>query len=323
MLPPISVLVVEDHRDWRKLVRLLLLVRPEWQIICEVSDGSEAVQKAEELRPDLILLDIGLPKLNGIEAARRIRQLSPNSKIIFLSQETSLDIVQVALSTGAQGYVYKAGVQSDLLPAMDAVVRGEQFVSGTLRGYKLTDTLGRKDPHHHEVLFYSDDGTFLDGFTRFIAAALKAGSAAIVIATKLHRESLLQRLKAESVDVDGAIQQGMYISLDAADTLNTIMVDGLPDPILFFEGITGLIEAASKAAKGEYPRVAFCGERVGLLWVEGRTDAAIRLEQLCNDLTRTHDVDILCAYPLSSFRGEEDGHDFRNICSKHSAVHSR
>ena len=110
MSPSIRILLVDDYKDWRDQVRLLLQERPEWQIIFEASDGFEAVQKAEELKPDLILLDIGLPGLNGIEAARRIRQLSPNSKIIFLSMETSLDVVQVALSTGAEGYVRKTDV---------------------------------------------------------------------------------------------------------------------------------------------------------------------------------------------------------------------
>jgi DNA-binding NarL/FixJ family response regulator len=130
----IRVLVVDDYKDWRDQVRSLLQERPEWQVICEVSGGLEAVQKAEELKPDLIVMDIGLPKLNGIEATCRIRQLSPKSKIIFLSQDNSADVVQVALSTGAGGYVYKALSQSDLLPAIDAVLRGEQFVSSNLRG---------------------------------------------------------------------------------------------------------------------------------------------------------------------------------------------
>jgi DNA-binding NarL/FixJ family response regulator len=120
-------------------IRQLLQERPELQVICEVSDGLEAVQKADEFKPDLIVLDIGLPSLNGIEAARRIRQLSPNSKIINLSQDNSLDVVQVALSTGAQGYVHKADVQSDLLPAIEAVLRGKQFVSSSVKGYKFAD----------------------------------------------------------------------------------------------------------------------------------------------------------------------------------------
>ncbi len=302
---------------------MLLLVRPEWQIVCEVSDGVEAVQKAGELKPDLIVLDIGLPKLDGIEAARRIRQVSPNSKIVFLTMGNSLDVAQAAMSTGAQGYVHKADAQRDLLPAVEAVLRGERFISASIEGDKLPDPPGANGPHRHEVQFYSDDEVFLDSFTHFIAAALNAGHAAIVVATKPHRDGLLQRLKAERVDIDSAIQQGTYISLDAADALNTIMVDGLPDPILFFEGITGLIEAASNAAKPEHPRVAFCGERVGLLWAEGKTDAAIRLEQLCNDLAKTHEMDILCAYRLGSVHGVEDEHAFQRICAEHSAVYSQ
>jgi DNA-binding NarL/FixJ family response regulator len=99
----IKVLIVDDCEDWRRTVRESVQELPELQIICEVSDGIEAVQKADELKPDVIVLDIGLPKLNGIEAAQRIRQLSPSSKIIFLSQDNSLDVVEVALSTGAQG----------------------------------------------------------------------------------------------------------------------------------------------------------------------------------------------------------------------------
>jgi DNA-binding NarL/FixJ family response regulator len=317
------IVVADDYEDWRSQVRLLLRVRPEWQIDGEASDGLEAVQKAEELRPDLVVLDIGLPKLNGIEAARQIRQLSPSSKIIFLSQENSLDLVQEALSTGALGYVYKAHARTELLPGVEAVLRGERFVSSSIKGYEFTDTPRAKAPQRHEVLFYSDDAVFLEGFTRFIAAALEAGNAAIVFATASHRDRLVQRLKAQGLDVNAAIQQGTYISLDAGDTLSAIMVDGLADRVRFFEGVRGLIKAASKAAKAEHPRVAFCGERVGLLWVEGKTDAAIRLEQLCNDLTKAHEVDILCAYPLSSFHGQENERVFQSICAEHSAVSSQ
>jgi DNA-binding NarL/FixJ family response regulator len=135
----IRILVVDDNEGWRRLACLVLRIRPELQIICEASDGVEAVQKAEELRPDLILLDISLPKLNGIEAARRILQLSPNSKIVFLSLDDSLDVVQVALGTGALGYVDKARAVSELLPAVDAVLGGAHFVSSTLKGYKSVE----------------------------------------------------------------------------------------------------------------------------------------------------------------------------------------
>jgi DNA-binding NarL/FixJ family response regulator len=320
-LSPIRILVADDFEGWRRQVRLLLQPRPEWQVIAEALDGPEAIQKAEELKPDLVVLDIGLPKLNGIEAARRIRQLFPSSKIVFLSLYNSPDVVQAALSTGALGYVRKADARSELLPAVDAALRGKQFVSSSIKGFTYTSV--EKAPHRHELLMFSDDTVLLYSFTRFIAAALKADNAAIALVTKSHQEKLRQRLKAEGVDTDGAIQQGTFILLDVADTLATLLVDGLPDPVRFFEDFSRLIKEAAKAAKAEHPRVAFCGECLGRLWAEGKTDAAIRLEQGCDELVKTHEVDILCAYPLRRFHGEEDEHIFQGICAEHSAVYSR
>ena len=128
----IPVLVVDDNEPFRAFVRATLSTRPELQIISEASDGLEAVQKALELQPALIVLDIGLPGLNGLEAARRIRELSPKSKILFLSQESSADVIQAALCLGALGFVIKTHAARDLLIAVEAVLRNEQFVSSTL-----------------------------------------------------------------------------------------------------------------------------------------------------------------------------------------------
>jgi DNA-binding NarL/FixJ family response regulator len=322
-LSPIRFLVVDDFEDWRRQVRLLFQARPEWQVIAEASDGLEAVQKAEELKPDLIVLDIGLPKLNGIECARRIRRLSPSSKIVFLNQNHDLDVVQAALGTGALGYVLKSDARSELLPAVDAVLRSKQFVSSSLKGHESTDTSEEKIPRCHEVLFYSDDTLFLDSFARFIAVALKAGDAAIVVATESHREALALRLKTQGVNVDAATQQGTYIQLDVAKTLSTFMVNDMPDTARFFETVGGVIQAAAKAAKGEHSRVVACGECSPLLWVEGKPDAAIRLEQLWDSVGTAFKVNILCGYALSSFHGDEDEHVFQSICAEHSAVYSQ
>ena len=123
------VLVVEDFVPFLQVVRSTLAERPDVQVIGEVADGLEGVQKAELLEPDLVLLDIGLPTLNGIEAARQIRKLAPESKIISLSQESSCEVVQEALNVGAWGYVVKTRTTTDLLAAVDAVLEGRQFVS--------------------------------------------------------------------------------------------------------------------------------------------------------------------------------------------------
>lgn len=136
--PIVRILVVDDFEPFRRFVCSKLGERPELQVVGEVSDGLEAVQKAEELRPDLIVLDIGLPTLSGIEAARRIRKLAPESKILFVSQESSADVVQEALSLGALGYVLKTHAASELLAAVEVVCQGNQFVRSGLSGHSLT-----------------------------------------------------------------------------------------------------------------------------------------------------------------------------------------
>lgn len=128
-LSTVRILVVDDFELFRKLVVELLGIRPELQVVGEASDGLEALQKAVELRPDLILLDISLPSLNGIEVARQMRSLVPESKIIFLTQESSSDVLQEALSLGARGYVTKNMVRADLFAAVETVLSGITFVS--------------------------------------------------------------------------------------------------------------------------------------------------------------------------------------------------
>jgi DNA-binding NarL/FixJ family response regulator len=119
----IRVLIIDDYEPWRRFVRLTLLTYEKLQIIGEVCDGLDAVTKAQELQPDLILLDIGLPHLNGIEAAQKIREVSPASKILFVSENRSVDIIEKALSTGASGYILKVDAARELLPAIGAILR--------------------------------------------------------------------------------------------------------------------------------------------------------------------------------------------------------
>src|SRR5271170_6868942 len=128
-LLPIRILVVDDFAPWRKFVSSMLVMRPEFAVVGEASDGGTAVEKAVELKPDLILLDIRMPVLNGIEAARQIRKLVPESKIIFLSQESSSEVIEEAMNQGASGYVIKSMAGNELLAAMEAVLLGETFVS--------------------------------------------------------------------------------------------------------------------------------------------------------------------------------------------------
>jgi DNA-binding NarL/FixJ family response regulator len=337
-----QILLVEDFEPWRRFYRLALEKWAEFQVIAEASDGLEAVDQARQLQPDLILLDIGLPALNGIEAARRIREISPASKILFVSENRSPDIVGEALSTGAIGYLLKSDAAGELLRAVNAVLKGKRYVSGSLVRAGHNGPLNQHSSDHlysdnlatftqaqkleitrqHEVGFFSDDRHFLDHVTRFVAAALKAGNAAIVAATESHRESLLSQLEAEGLDVGAVIEQGRFIPLDAADTLSTFMVDGMLDPVRFLELLGDLIVTATEAASGENPRVSVFGECVHLLWAQGNIEAAIQMEKLGNKLVKILDVEILCGYSLGSVGSGMDSHTFERICAEHSAVHS-
>jgi DNA-binding NarL/FixJ family response regulator len=123
----LTLLVVDDYEPFRRLICSVVEEMTGVQIIGEASDGLEAIRKAEELHPDLIILDIGLPVLNGIRVAQRILNAIPDSKIVFLSQESSADLVDEALRLGALGYVVKVNAGTDLPKAIETVREGKQF----------------------------------------------------------------------------------------------------------------------------------------------------------------------------------------------------
>lgn len=126
------ILVVDDFVPWQHLVLRLLESEADLQIISGAVDGTEAIQKAEELQPDLILMDLCLPGMDGIKATRQIRKVSPGSKVLFLTDHNEPDIVQAAFDAGASGYVLKSDFSADLIPGVRAVLLGQKFVSRSL-----------------------------------------------------------------------------------------------------------------------------------------------------------------------------------------------
>jgi DNA-binding NarL/FixJ family response regulator len=131
-LGPVRILVVDDFEPWRLSIISMIQEEPGLQVIHEASDGLEAVRMCQELQPDLVLLDVGLPKLCGLEVARQIRLASPDSKILFLSVIPSQDVVREALRIGAAGYVAKMDALRDLLPAVRAAVADQEFLNFTI-----------------------------------------------------------------------------------------------------------------------------------------------------------------------------------------------
>jgi len=132
-MPKLRVLVVDDHAVVRRVICALLSQESSLEVICQAATGEDAVKKAKELRPDLIILDIGLPGISGIDAARQIRQVSPTSKIIFLSQHDSIQMAREASKVGGRGYVSKIDASTELLTAVRSLEEGQFFVSQQVR----------------------------------------------------------------------------------------------------------------------------------------------------------------------------------------------
>ncbi len=125
----VRILVADDHPVVRHGLRALLGSRPEWEIVDEAEDGIEAVEKADRLKPDVVLLDISMPRMDGLEACRRIRKSAPKSEILIVTQHDSPQMMREALRAGARGYVVKSDAARDLLAAVDAVSQHRIFDS--------------------------------------------------------------------------------------------------------------------------------------------------------------------------------------------------
>jgi DNA-binding NarL/FixJ family response regulator len=323
------ILVVEDHESFRGLICQTLAKRSEFQVICQVSDGLEAVRKAEELQPDLIVLDIGLPGISGLEAARRIRKSAPDSKILFLSLESDVGVVEEALRLGA-GFVGKKQTGIDLLAAVDTISQGRQFVSpglladrptaSKIPSHESTSPLTPEKSicnHRHEVQFYSDDVAFVASLAPFIANSLKAGNQTIVVATEPHRNILHHYLVENDLGYTEAVREGLYISIDAAEALSAFMDSSGPNRTRFRSTFSPLIRRSECFAEAKQKKVVVFGEMVAVLCAEGKTRAAIELERLWNELLRSHSFHLRCAYPTGDDQTVELNAEIR---AEHCAV---
>ena len=317
----LRVLIVDDYEPWRRFILSSLENWPELEVVGESSDGWEAVQKSQQLQPHIILLDIGLPTINGIEAARQIRQQSPNSRILFCSENLSPDVAEAALRAGAGGYLVKSDAGVDLLSALTSLIGGKRFVSRRLAGRVFSETSdsGLRD-QEHVVQFYTDDAVLLHELSALFRGSLGQGRSVAAIVTSAHRSGLEKRLLAQGVDVSEATQKGRLCMLDADQALGEFMEPGGPSRerfLLQFGNILRTLKASS-VAKGS--GVVVFGEMVAVLWAQKKYEAAIRLEELWNELALTSSFYLYCAYPADAFRDGLTLIPYADICAQHSQV---
>jgi PAS domain S-box-containing protein len=199
---------------------------------------------------------------------------------------------------------------------LDAVLRSADLSTLTDEAFAPAVDWSEMSETEHFVQFYESDEVLVGSVSEFVRAALAEGQASVVIATPEHRDSLERRLLACGFDAANAIDSGRYIVLDAAETLSRFMVEGAPDARRFADRVGGVIAELAKGGQ----RVHAFGEMVALLWAEGNRAAAIRLEQLWNDLAKQHRFCLFCAYPIAGFGDKGEAVQFDSVCSCHSRV---
>lgn len=316
-----SVLVVDDYEPWRQRVAAELAKSDRWRVAGECADGDEAVRQAAALRPDLIILDIGLKTVNGIEAARHILAADPSARILFLTGQYSPDVAEAALSLGARGYLLKAEAGGALLRAVEAVAAGARFISAGLPP-DVVDATSHSTNRHHVAVVHSSAAMLPVEYARFTGAALAQGRPVVIIAPRASLEHVHARLEHDGIAIGRAIDEGRYRAYDLSSELARLMPDGRYDRNRFRESGTRMLDDLAKAVPGL--RAAVCGEMAPHLWREGRTDAALDLEQLWDDLASASGADVLCPYCVDASRLVQGEHSvFREICSVHGAVHVR
>ena len=314
-MPLCRVLVVEDHEPFRRVLCGLLQALPEVAIVGEAADGIDAIHQAAALQPDVITLDIGLPRLGGVQVASQLRVVSPRARILLVTNEFSPDVVEEAFRRGTHGYVYKPHLARDLLRAFDVIVGGGQFV-GRLARIARGDSL---PSHRHDVLFYSSEAILLDAFSQFVAGSLRQGNTVIALVTESHGESLRRSL--QFCNVDEAIREGLYVPLNLSRLLSKVMAGGAPDPDRFMSASREVVAKATERAAAQRRRVAACGECAPMVWGKGYVDAAIQLEHLWDDVSRSQQIDVQCAYPMAVL--QESARAVKRLCVEHTVVEIR
>jgi CheY-like chemotaxis protein len=308
-----TVLLADDHA--LVLESASALLADDFEVVAAVTDGRQALDASLRLDPDVIVLDVAMPKLDGIQTARELKRVGSRAKIVFLSMHSADEYVVAALRSGAQGYVLKTRIHSDLKSALDHALAKRFFVPS------LTSLFAVADPEagRHAVQFYANDRAFLDDLAGFLGLALHRGDSVAVVGTDVTRAGIAQRLNGGGWDVAGASAEGRYVALDAGDALSQLLQDGRPDAESVAE-IVDCLDRSRVAATGSQSRLTIFGEMSAVLIQNGNYEAVSRLERLWTDLTTALPFVTLCGYPIQCFNPKERPELFASVSAEHWAV---
>jgi DNA-binding NarL/FixJ family response regulator len=329
----VEILIVDDHERFRRTLRSFVESQPEYRVCGEAGDGIDAIEKVRRLRPDIVLMDISMPRMNGLDAAQVIRNESPNCCVILVTQNSANIAREQARRVEAQGFVTKSDVSRDLLPTMGRVAMGK---SSRLDSKKTEHRaspeeadgiapnqeepwwglLGSAAPRDHIVQLYQDQQFLNRAVCRFAAAAIANGEGVILVPTVAHWDTFRPRLESEGIDVKAAEKRGQLTIVDADNLLPTFMRGGMPDSPVFLGLAANVITQAH--GDGRYPKVRWWGEMVNILWERGDCAASMNLEDLFDKLAHEQDIAIFCSFLMDNFNGDVHARMLPRLGENHS-----
>ena len=339
------ILIVDDSELMRRGIRSLLGKRTDWLVCGEAKDGLEATEKARELRPDVVLMDLSMPRMGGAEAIRILRAEFPDTAVIIVSQNDPDVLRRHAAELGAYGYIAKGDLTRDLVDMVERVggndrslpdsfylsrsvravedgrgASADRKVAGGERVQKglaeaWSSVLTGAGPRDHIVQLYQDQQFLNRAVCRFAAAAIANGEGVILIPTIAHWDAFKSRLKDE-VDVKAAEDRGQLTIVNADEFLPAFLRDGMPDSPVFLALAANVVSRAR--GEGRYPKVRCWGEMVSLLWERGDIAASMNLEDLFDQLAQQQNMAVFCSFLMDNFNGEVHARILPRLGENHS-----
>jgi DNA-binding NarL/FixJ family response regulator len=317
----IEVLIVDDHELVRRAIRSFIESQPDYHVCGEAGDGTEAIEKVRQLRPNLVLMDINMPRMDGLDATRVIRHEAPNCDVVIITQNDMAIAREQARNVNAKGVVAKCNLTRDLLLVMRGVQMESNSSLGTTKdlashGEPWCGVLNSAAPRDHIVQLYQDQQFLNRAVCRFAAAAIMNGEGVILVPTVAHWDAFRPRLESEGVDVKAAEKRGQLTVVDADNLLPTFMREGMPDSPVFL----GLAQNVISQARGDgrYPKVRWWGEMVNILWERGEVAASMQLEDQFDQLAHEQEIAIFCSFLMDNFDGDVHARMLPRLSENHS-----
>jgi DNA-binding NarL/FixJ family response regulator len=322
----LRIVVADDHKMLRESLRGMLGTQADMEVVAEADNGRTAITLTQDLQPDIVIMDVSMPGMNGLEATERLTEQCPSSRVVILTRHSEAAYVQPLLQGGASGLVLKQSTSDELLRAIRLVATGKTFIDSGLtrrlvaRMKRRTESraaaskratredaepwgglLARAGPRDHIVQLYQDQQFLIRAVSRFAASAIANGEGVILVPTAAHWEAFRPCLEADGVDTRAALERGQLTVHDADAFLPRFMRGAMPEAPVFLALAAEVIAAARGG--GRYPKVRWWGEMVNILWERGDVAGSMKLEDQFDRLAHEHEIAIFCSFVMDNFSG--------------------